>query len=154
MRRILRFVPIALAAVLASAAFAATASAPVDTVALAEQVRATERAFAETMARRDHAAFAKFIAEDAIFLSGPTPLHGKQAVVDFWKKLYEKPQAPFSWEPGTVEVLPDGKLALSTGPVHDPAGKLTGTFTSVWRQDSPGVWHIVFDKGDDACEAK
>jgi hypothetical protein len=40
--------------------------------------------------------------------------------------------------------------------VYDAAGKQTGTFTSIWRQDSPGVWHIVFDKGNPvcSCEAK
>ena len=36
---------------------------------------------------------------------------------------------------------------LSTGPVFDPDGKPVASFTSVWRQVSPGVWRIVFDKG-------
>ena len=32
------------------------------------------------------------------------------------------------------------------------AGKLIATFTSVWRQESPGVWRIVFDKGNEVCD--
>ncbi|HEU0204257.1 MAG TPA: nuclear transport factor 2 family protein [Burkholderiaceae bacterium] len=116
------------------------------------EVAATERAFAQTMADRDHAAFANFLAEEAVFFSGPKPLHGKAAVAAWWKRFYEKPQAPFSWRPEQVEVLPSGTLAMSTGPVYDPQGKQIGTFTSVWRRDAPGVWRIVFDKGDSTCD--
>ena len=116
------------------------------------QVFATERAFAKTMADRDYAAFTSFLAADAVFFSGPEPQRGKQAVADRWKRFYEKPQAPFSWEPERVEVLDSGTLALSTGPVRDPDGKLIATFTSIWRLDAPGTWHIVFDKGNDVCD--
>ena len=31
------------------------------------------------MADRDHAAFATFISEEAVFFTGPKPLHGKAA---------------------------------------------------------------------------
>jgi hypothetical protein len=47
-----------------------------------------------------------------------------------------------------------GQLAMSSGPVRDPYGQLVGRFNSVWRQESPGVWRIVLDKGSDACECK
>lgn len=40
--------------------------------------------------------------------------------------------------------------ALSSGPVRDRAGKLVGTFTSIWRLVN-GRWRIVFDKGNEAC---
>jgi len=116
--------------------------------ALREQVMATERAFAKTMADRDHAAFTRFLSDEAVFFGGKGPLRGKQAVADAWKPFYEKPAAPFSWEPDQVEVLASGTLALSTGPVHDPSGKLVGRFNSIWRQEAPGVWRIVFDKGE------
>jgi hypothetical protein len=39
------------------------------------------------------------------------------------------------------------------GPVFDPAGKCIGRFNSIWRQEAPGVWKIVFDKGQ-ACDEK
>jgi ketosteroid isomerase-like protein len=118
-----------------------------DRAALEAQVADTERAFALTMARRDHAAFTSFLSEEAVFFSGDTPLRGKAAVAAAWKRLFEKPAAPFSWRPGVVQALDSGTLALSTGPVFDPAGKCIGSFLSVWRQEAPGVWRIVFDKG-------
>ncbi len=128
------------------------ATSAVDRDALAREVRATERAFAKTMADRDHTAFTSFLADDTVFFSGPTPLRGKQQVAAWWKRFYEGPRAPFSWEPEQVEVLASGTLALSSGPVRDPSGKLIASFTSVWRLEAPGVWRIVFDKGNDACE--
>jgi ketosteroid isomerase-like protein len=114
------------------------------------QVDATERAFAKTMADRDLAAFGSFIAEEAVFFSGPAPLHGRAAVIEFWSRYYKGAAAPFSWQPDKVEVLASGTLALSTGPVHDPDGKLIARFSSIWRQEAPGVWRIVFDRGEPA----
>lgn len=135
---------------LALAACAATPAA--DPGALRQQVMETERAFAATMARRDHAAFTAFLAEDTVWFT-PEPIRGKAAVAADWKRFYEKPAAPFSWEPQEVEVLDSGTLAISSGPVYDPAGIRFGTFTSIWRQEAPGVWRIVFDKGCPACPA-
>jgi len=115
-----------------------------------EQVIATERAFAETMARRDLEAFAAFVSDEAVFFSGPTPLRGKKHVVEGWSRYFEDSDAPFSWEPDEVEVLDSGTLALSTGPVRDPSGKVIARFNSIWRQEKPNVWRIVFDKGSPA----
>ncbi|MFZ6871396.1 YybH family protein [Undibacterium sp. Di27W] len=119
---------------------------------LVRQVMQTEAAFAKTMEARDHKAFTEFLAEESIFFSGTKALHGKQEVASAWKRFYDSPAPPFSWAPETVEVLNSGKLALSSGPVRNPQGRLIATFTSIWRQDSPGVWHIIFDKGNDVCD--
>jgi ketosteroid isomerase-like protein len=118
---------------------------------LTQQVRDAENAFAATMAARDHKAFATFIADDAIFFGGDTPARGKAAVVESWKGLYEKPNAPFSWRSETVEVLESGKLAHSSGPVLNAKGERVATFNSIWRRESDGSWKVVFDKGCDAC---
>jgi ketosteroid isomerase-like protein len=112
----------------------------------------TERAFARTMAERDHAAFVRFVSEEAVFFSGTKVLRGKQQVADAWKPYYQGPTAPFSWQPEQVEVLQSGALALSSGPVRDAQGKLIATFSSVWRLEAPGVWRIVFDKGNEVCD--
>lgn len=117
-----------------------------------QQVMAAERAFAKTMADRDPRAFAGFVSEEAVFFSGPTPLHGRKNVVAWWARYYREPQAPFSWEPAEVEVLASGTLALSSGPVRDRDGKLIGRFTSIWRLEAPGQWRVVFDKGSPACD--
>jgi ketosteroid isomerase-like protein len=122
-------------------------SAQVDTEALKRQVADTERAFARSMADRDHAAFSRLLSEQAVFFGGSRVLHGKAEVAAAWKGFFDGPKAPFSWEPDVVEVLADGTLAHSTGPVRDPDGKLVSRFNSVWRQEAPGVWRIVFDKG-------
>jgi len=116
------------------------------------QVADTERAFARSMADRDHAAFTSFLSAEAIFVAEPKVLRGKEEIAAAWKRYYERPGAPFSWEPAQVEVLESGTLALSTGPVRDAKGKLIGTFTSIWRLQAPGVWRIIFDQGNEICD--
>jgi uncharacterized protein (TIGR02246 family) len=139
-------------------ALALTASPPMSraqtaAASLSAQVAAVERAFAKTMADRDHAAFVSFLADETVFVPEGQTLRGKQAVAAAWKRFYEGPQAPFSWEPDTVEVLDSGALALSSGPVRDPQGNRVGTFNSVWRREAGG-WKIVFDKGCPQCNCK
>jgi ketosteroid isomerase-like protein len=114
---------------------------------LQEQVRATEQAFAKTMADQDHEAFVSFLSEETIFFNGSTPIRGKVAVAEAWKAFFDGPQAPFSWGPEGVEVLDSGTLAISFGPVKDPNGNVVATFQSIWRLDDDGKWRIIFDKG-------
>ena len=118
---------------------------------LKEQVRQTEIAFAKTMADRDPAAFASFLAGETVFMSGARVTRGAKQVVERWKPFFEGAQAPFSWAPETVEVLDSGTLAMSSGPVRDPSGKRTGTYNSVWRREADGQWKIVLDNGCPAC---
>jgi len=116
------------------------------------RVAEVERAFAKSMADRNHAAFESFLSEEATFLSETTVLRGKQAVTERWRAFFAGPEPPFSWAPETISVLDSGNLALSTGPVWDPEGKRLGTYSSIWRQEEPGVWRIVFDRGNKYCE--
>lgn len=118
-----------------------------DVEQLREEVRGAETAFAATMARRDFEGFASFLADEAVFVSGGNPLRGKSAVVAGWKRFYEGVQAPFSWKPDQVEVLPSGRLALTSGPVFSPDGTIVARFYSTWRQRTDGRWEIVFDDG-------
>ena len=120
---------------------------------LKQQVTETERAFAKTMADRDHAAFATFLADEAVFFAGQTPQRGKQQIADAWKRFYEKPAAPFSWQPETVEVLESGTSRSLRARCMTRPERSIGTFTSIWRLESPGKWRIVFDKGCEVCEA-
>ena len=133
-------------------ALGSSAGAEIESTDLQRQVEDVERAFAKTMADRDHAAFESFLSEEAVFLSGATARRGKRAVADQWKTYFAESEPPFSWEPETVSVLDSGKLAISTGPVWNAAGKRTSTYTSIWRQEEPGVWRIVFDKGNKFCD--
>ena len=133
--------------VLGSLSLAAPVSAMPDLVALQGQVFDAERRFARSMAERDHAAFTGWLSEQAVFFGGGQVLRGKAAVAAGWKAYFDAAAAPFSWEPDQVEVLADGSLALSTGPVRNPAGQVVARFNSIWRQEAPGVWRVIFDKG-------
>jgi ketosteroid isomerase-like protein len=119
---------------------------------LREEVRRTEVAFAKTMADRDHAAFASFLADDTVFFGGQGVQRGKASVAQAWKRFYEGKDAPFSWTPEVVEVLDGGDLGFSSGPVLDPGGRRVGTFSSVWRREKDGKWRIIFDKGCPPCD--
>jgi ketosteroid isomerase-like protein len=130
------------------------ASISVDHEALRRDVLAAEGAFARSMAERDHAAFSSFVADEAVFFAGETPLRGRADVVESWRPYFESEQPPFSWEPQNVEVLESGTLALSSGPVRDPAGAVIATFNSIWRLESDGRWRVVFDKGYPACNCR
>jgi ketosteroid isomerase-like protein len=115
------------------------------------EVRDSERAFAKTMADRDLASFGGYVAEEGVFFGGKGPLRGRTAVVQAWTHFFEGKEAPFSWEPETVEVLPSGNLALTAGPVRDPKGTLIGTFSTIWRLEPDGRWRVVFDRGCEVC---
>jgi ketosteroid isomerase-like protein len=145
-----RPIPLTIACLSLLAACAATAQEAAPNP-LARQVEDTEKAFAQTMADRDFEAFQSFLSDEAVFFAGNTPLRGKQQVSDNWQRYFEGPDAPFSWEPELVEVLASGTLALSSGPVRDPAGNRVATFSSIWRLEPNGQWRIVFDKGSRDC---
>jgi ketosteroid isomerase-like protein len=123
----------------------------VDRADLVDQVRATEVAFAKTLVDRDVKAFRAMIAPDVIWLAD-IPLRGPDQVLTRWQKYFDAPQPPFSWSPEIVEVQEGGRLALSTGPVINAAGKRVGTYTSIWRRESSGEWKIIFDRGCPACD--
>jgi len=124
------------------------ARAAPDLAQLTRQVADTERAFARSMAERDLAAFTRHLSAQAVFYNAGGTLRGPEAIVAAWKAYYQGTSAPFSWEPDRVDVLDDGTLAHSSGPVRDGAGKPIARFNSVWRQEAPGVWRIVFDRGE------
>jgi ketosteroid isomerase-like protein len=87
------------------------------------------------------------------FFNGENAIRGKDNVANAWQVYYDSAQAPFSWQPETVEVLDSGTLTLSGGPVYDPAGNLTARFSSIWRRQRE-EWKIVFDKGSEMCRCE
>lgn len=126
-----------------------TMSAAADPARWQAEVQAAETAFARSMAERDFVAFQGHLSAQAVFFTAPgEPLRGKAAVAAHWQRFFDGPKAPFSWAPDRVEVLADGTLAHSSGPVRDPAGQPIARFNSVWRQEAPGVWRVVFDRGE------
>jgi ketosteroid isomerase-like protein len=116
----------------------------------AEEVRATEIAFAKAFADRDAKKFFLYLADDAQFLGRRNTMHGKQEVVAGWSEFFKPSVAPFRWQPERVVTNAVGDLGFSTGPVFDEAGVQIGTFTSTWIRQPDGSWKILFD-GASAC---
>jgi ketosteroid isomerase-like protein len=140
------------AAVNRAAAGAGAGAASTEVATATRQVAAAERALAKAMADRNLDAFLALLSPDAIFFNGSSVEHGPAEIAEVWAPYFAGPRAPFSWAPDHVEVLADGKLALSTGPMMQQ-GQVVGRFNSVWRLEAPNTWHIVFDKGEAVCSA-
>jgi ketosteroid isomerase-like protein len=116
----------------------------------AEEVRATEIAFAKAFADRDAKKFFLCLADDAQFLGRRNTMHGKQEVIAGWSEFFKPAVAPFRWQPERVVTNAAGDLGFSSGPVFDEAGLQIGTFTSTWVRQPDGSWKILFDGGS-AC---
>ena len=141
--------PIALAlVVLAAQAVAADAI---------DEVRCREIGFSQATEEQDMAAFRSFIDADARFVSNSV-LRGVDDIAAAWSVFFDEDSPSIKWRPQVVEVLDDGKLALSRGPYRvttkDADGNLVeqwGTFNSIWRLHDDGLWRVVFDAGSPAA---
>jgi len=65
----------------------------------AEEVRATEIAFAKAFADRDAKKFFSYLADDAQFLGRSNTMRGKQQVIAVWSEFFKPEVAPFRWQP-------------------------------------------------------
>ena len=124
-----------------------------------DDVRCHEIGFSRSVEIQDADLFVTFIDADARFV-GSTVARGPAAVAEAWSVFFSADGPAIMWRPHIVEVLEDGKLALSRGPYKmtttDDAGKSTdhwGTFNSIWRLQDDGSWKVVFDAGSPASEA-
>ena len=82
MKRVI--LPLALATCLLGACAGAFSTG--DQANVQQQVMERERAFARTMAERDHSAFTTFLSEEAIFFSGDEAIRGRAAVASAWRQ--------------------------------------------------------------------
>jgi ketosteroid isomerase-like protein len=115
-------------------------------------VRASETAFAASMASRDFQAFAAWIADDATFVNGGKPLRGKAAVLMHWERFFKSRPHPSPGSPRSSRLIQSGRLAYSEGPVSLPDGKIIARYFSTWRRESStGEWRVVIDNGYDTC---
>jgi ketosteroid isomerase-like protein len=119
----------------------------------AQEVRCREAAFSQSVENRDAVAFASFIDPDARFIASSVA-RGIEEIVTAWQPFLTEGGPAIKWRSQFVEVLEEGKLALSRGPyrliVTDEQGDTIqhwGTFNSVWRLHEDGVWRVVFDAG-------
>jgi len=124
-------------------------ASPASAADRAEEVRATEIAFAKAFADRDAKKFFSYLADDAQFLGRQKTMRGKQEVIAAWSEFFKRAVAPFRWQPDRVVINAAGDLGFSSGPVFDEAGAQIGTFTSTWVRQPDGSWKILFDGGSD-----
>ena len=124
-----------------------------------DDVRCREIEFSKAAEARDANTFRSFIDADARFVSN-TVLRGPDAIAEAWSVYLTEGGPAIKWRPQIVEVLGDGKLALSRGPYRiiatDESGEpkaYWGTFNSVWRLNNDGQWYVVFDAGSPATDA-
>ncbi len=127
---------------------------------LIDDVRCREIAFSQAAENKDAEAFASFIDADARFV-GNSVIKGPQAITEAWASFFAEDGPAIKWRPQFVEVLEDGKLALTRGPFRvvskDEDGNESerwGTFNSVWRLQDDGGWKVVFDAGSPAAEPR
>jgi ketosteroid isomerase-like protein len=125
---------------------------------LVDDVRCREIGFSRSVEKQDAALFASFIDSDARFV-GNEVLHGPDAIAAAWSVFFSADGPAIKWRPRFVEVLEDGRLALTRGPyqmiTRDEQGVESehwGTFNSVWRLQADGQWKVVFDAGSDPTE--
>mgnify|MGYP001816416478 CR=1 FL=1 len=124
-----------------------------------EEVRCREIGFSQSAEHKDSDAFRSFIDTDARFVSDRV-LRGPDAITEAWAVFFSQEGPAIKWRPEIVEILEDGRLALSRGPYRvlatDEDGEPVerwGTFNSVWRMNDDGVWRVVFDAGSPAAVA-
>jgi ketosteroid isomerase-like protein len=126
---------------------------------LTEEVRCREIGFSKSVETLDAERFASFLDADARFV-GQSVMRGPGAITEAWSVFFAEGGPTIKWRPQIVEVLEDGKLALSRGPFRvvskDDQGvesESWGTFNSVWRLHDDGEWRVVFDAGSNEAES-
>ena len=124
---------------------------------VADEVRCREIAFSRAVEEQDLEAFREFIDADARFV-GANVSRGVDEVAATWTVFFKENGPTIKWRPQIIEVLADGKLALSRGPYRAlspfPNGDVVeqwGTFNSIWRLNDDGEWRVVFDAGNEAA---
>ncbi|HSG64952.1 MAG TPA: nuclear transport factor 2 family protein [Gammaproteobacteria bacterium] len=139
-------------------AFACLASATDALAEVVDDVRCSEIGFSLAAEQRNAERFVTFIDPDARFV-GTSVRRGTEAILGDWAAFFEPGGPSIKWRPQFVEVLEDGRLALTRGPyrVAELAENGTiverwGTFNSVWRLGDDGKWRVVFDAGTPAME--
>lgn len=116
------------------------------------QVLAADVAFAARAAEiGHHAAFAEYLAEDAV-LFRPEAVRGQE-----WLATHEPAGGRLEWSPSAVAIDCTGTLAVTTGPwryANSGGGEpVAGHYLSLWRLDAQSKWRVLLDHGIDHAAA-
>ena len=147
-----RILAVALALLLAAAAQAGGPK-PAPESKLAQQVRATELAFAASAKAKDFEKFMSYWDDDVKEISNGAMDVGKDKEPANWEPLFKDPNRSIVWWPEVVEA--SGSLGYTTGPfeVHakqvDGSDKivLQGRYVTIWRRHADGTWKATLDIG-------
>lgn len=123
---------------------------------LAQQLRATELAFAASAKAKDFEKFMSFLDDDIKSFDAGTMSTGKETARENWKPLFTDPNRFIVWSPEIVEV--SGSLGYTTGPfevhVKQADGSDTvvrsGRYITIWRRHADGSWKATLDIGSNA----
>jgi ketosteroid isomerase-like protein len=125
-----------------------------------QQLLDTDRAFAKAAQARRAAAWAQFMAEEAVAKGEKKPLNGKLEIVAAHERLFADPTTSLTWQPARAEMLVGKDLGYTTGDyelhTETPEGKkLTsrGQYITVWQKQKDGSWKVVYDAGSRSPEA-
>jgi ketosteroid isomerase-like protein len=148
-----------LAALLASCATAPPAAAPpapgpaavpIDLAQL--EALAADQAFSRATVARDQAAFASFLAHDAVFVGPGGVSAGVAAVCADWAPLLAPGGPTLSWRPVSARGSTGGDLVVTQGTwALQPAGDgeaRTGRYVTVWQRQPDGRLRVALDAPD------
>jgi len=125
---------------------------------LTEDVHCREINFSKSVESKNLELFKSFVDDDARFVSNRVR-RGPEEIGEGWSTFMTDTGPRIKWRPQIVEVLEDGKLALSRGPYRYTEANeegvdvdYWGTFNSIWRLNDDGEWRVVFDAGSPAAQ--
>jgi len=136
-----------------AAGLAGCQSAPDQSAAAADAVRAADVAWAETFRNKDLEGGAAFMDATGVLLPPNAPLvTGPDGYRGLIGGFFTLPGFTGGWEPTTVVAAKSGDLAYSTGTYelswNDSTGNQIsdrGKYATVWRLQADGTWKVALD---------
>jgi len=121
-----------------------------------EQLLQVDRDFQKATETKRAEGLGSYFAENAVVPRNP-PLAGKQAIVEFYQKVFANPDFSLTWTPMKAEVFPSGKKGYTVGSYvmkfKDKSGQAmeqNGTYITVWEKQADGSWKVIEDTGSEA----
>jgi len=122
--------------------------------------REFNRTFNEASQEKRADQWMSYFADNAAVPSA-TPVAGKQALSEHYRKAFASPDLTLKWEPAKGEVFAGGQMGYTVGKYtahfKDKSGQAmeeTGTYITVWKKQPDGSWKIVTDTGSEDGPAR